>query len=91
MRQGIFLMKWFDNGIFTRKWMYSFGERKVDDSGDGGGRRESIHDFRSFVSTRSREHVELEKKRLILWISMMVVGGKSERRERAVEGGGLKF
>ena len=61
--------------------MYSFRERKVDDSGDGGGSRESMHDFRSFVSTISREHVEFEKKRLGLWISMMVVGEKSERRE----------
>ena len=56
-----------------------------------GGNRESIHDLRSSVSMRSREHVEFEEKRIVMRTSRVVAGGKSERGGGAVEGGGLRF
>ena len=56
-----------------------------------GGTRESMHDFRSFVGIRSREHVEFEEERIALRTSRVVAGGNSERRGGGVEGGGLRF
>ena len=56
-----------------------------------GGNRESMQDFRSFVSIRSREHVEFEEERIALRTSRVVAGRKSERGGGAVEGGGLRF
>ena len=90
MWQGIFLKKWFDNSSFKRRWKSSFGEGKVDDSGDRG-KRQSIHDFRRLVGIISREHVEFEEERMALQTSSMVAGAKSERGGGGVEGGGLRF
>ena len=52
-----------------------------------GSSRESLHDFRSFVGIRSREHVEFEE-RIALQTSRVVAGGKSERGGGPVKGGG---
>ena len=51
-----------------------------------GGSRESMHDFKSFVGIRSREHVEFEEDRIALRTSRVVAGRKSERGGGAVEG-----
>ncbi len=56
-----------------------------------GGSRESMHDFRSFVGMRSREHVESEEERMALRTSRVVAGEKLERGGGAVGGGGLRF
>ena len=56
-----------------------------------GGSKESMHDLRSFVGMRSREHVESEDERIALRTSRMVAGGKSERSGGAVKGGGFRF
>jgi hypothetical protein len=56
-----------------------------------GGSRESLHDFRSFVGMRSREHVESEEKRMALRTSRVVASEASERGGGAVRGGGLRF
>ena len=39
-----------------------------------GGSRESMHDFRSFVGIRSREHVEFDEDRIALRTSRVVAG-----------------
>jgi hypothetical protein len=54
-----------------------------------GGSRESMHDFRSFVGIRSREHVKSEE-RMALRTSRVVAGEELERGG-AVGGGGLRF
>ncbi len=56
-----------------------------------GGSRESMHDFRSFVGMRSREHVESDEERMALRTSRVVASEKSERGGGAVGGGGLRF
>ena len=56
-----------------------------------GDSRESIHDFRSFVGMRSREHVEFEDERIALRTSRVVAGKKSERVGGGKRGGGLRL
>ena len=56
-----------------------------------GGRRASMHVFRSFVGIISRKQVQSEEESIALRTSRVVAGENSDRSGKATKGGALRF